>query len=178
MNKLNARLAALLLGGVLQLLLSACQTAPTRTDGAPTPAAGASAAQSAANPPPAAVVAPTPAPPPEPVVVEPSPSERQLAAGQAAFDRGEYAAAIRLLQPLSKESTLDTAAQLHALKTLAFAQCLTNATKNCRDSFVQAFRLDAEFELAPAERGHPVWGPQFDRARRIVQAEQRKAKKP
>ena len=178
MKQLNTRIFALLIVGLLQLLLTACETAVPRPDAAPAPTAGASAAQDAAKAVPAAAVAPTPPPPPEPVVVEPSPSEKQLAGGQAAFDRGEYGAAIRQLQPLSKESTLDTAAQLRALKTLAFAQCLTNATKNCRDSFVQAFRLNADFELAPAERGHPIWGPQFDRARRIVQAEQRKAKKP
>lgn len=127
-----------------------------------------------------AVVVATPAPPkaePKPIATapvappvpkEPSPSEKALASAIATFDRGEYAAAIRQLTPLTTNSSLDQASQLQALKSLAFSQCLSRAITACRKTFERAFRLDSQFDLALAERGHPVWGPQFERARKVV----------
>jgi hypothetical protein len=106
--------------------------------------------------------------PAAPVVVEPSASEKALMTAIASFDRGDYAGAIRQLTPLTGDSALDTPGQLRALKTLAFAQCLTRAVVPCRQTFERAFRLDGKFDLAPAERGHPIWGPQFERARKAV----------
>ncbi len=86
----------------------------------------------------------------------------------ASYERGDYPAAMRQLTALTSDTTLDTANQLRALKTLAFAQCLTRAAVPCRQTFERAFRLDNKFDLAPAERGHPVWGPQFEQARKAV----------
>ncbi len=69
---------------------------------------------------------------------------------------------------IGAQTSLDPAQLLRALKVLAFSQCSSGATTACRQSFEKAFRADPNFELLPAERGHPVWGPQFDRARRTV----------
>lgn len=99
---------------------------------------------------------------------EPSEDEKKLGLALAAFDRGEYAVVIRQLTPLVKVGTLDVASQLRALRSLAFSQCLSRALVDCRRTFERAFRLDEKFELAPAERGHPVWGPQFERARKTI----------
>lgn len=96
---------------------------------------------------------------------ESSVSEKALTAALASFDRGDYPSAIRQLTPLSSDSALDPANQLRALKTLAFAHCLTRALASCRQVFESAFRLDSKFDLTPGERGHPVWGPQFERVR-------------
>jgi len=99
---------------------------------------------------------------------EPSEGETKLADAITAFDRGEYDLVIRQLTPLVAEDSLDRASQLRALKTLAFSQCVSRALTACRRSFERAFRIDSGFHLAPAEQGHPVWGPQFERARKAV----------
>ena len=140
-----------------------------------------------ATPPPAKNY-PAPPPPPPPVAVDPRPTapvpapaltplppaldvsayERALATAIEAYDRGDYALAVRLLTPLSNDSNLDADQQLRALKTLAFSQCSTNAVTACRGTFERAFRADSKFDLSAAERGHPTWGPQFLRARKTV----------
>lgn len=159
MNKHS--LPFLVLAFVCALGLAGC-AATSSPDAAPT-VAPATPAPPKAEPKPivAAPVAP-------PVPKEPSPSEKALASAIATFDRGEYAAAIRQLTPLTTNSSLDQASQLQALKSLAFSQCLSRAITACRKTFERAFRLDSQFDLAPAERGHPVWGPQFERARKVV----------
>jgi hypothetical protein len=100
--------------------------------------------------------------------VDPAVSERALVAGIAAYDRGDFGGAIRVLAPLSVDTALDQGQQLRALKTLAFSQCSTGAITACRQSFERAFKIDGSFDLAAAERGHPIWGPQFERARRAI----------
>ncbi len=145
-------------------VLAACAAPPP-----PKPMPAAVVTQAAPIPPrPIQPAAPPPSVPAAPVVIEPSASEKALVAGLASFDRGDYTGAIRQLTPLTGDSALDTQSQLRALKTLAFAQCLTRATTPCRQTFERAFKLDGKFDLAPAERGHPIWGPQFDRARKAV----------
>lgn len=141
-------------------LLSACATPPPATVNHPAPP----------PPPPAVAVAPAapvPAPPAAPAV-DTGASERALVAAISAYDRGEFASAVRQLNPMIADGSLDPAQLLRALKVLAFSQCSSGATTACRQSFEKAFRADPNFELLPAERGHPVWGPQFDRARRAV----------
>jgi hypothetical protein len=109
-----------------------------------------------------------PTPPPAPKPAEPSASEKALETALASFERGDYPTAIRLLTPLTSDSSLSNANQLTAMKTMAFAHCLSRATVTCRQTFERAFKQDSKFDLAPAERGHPIWGPQFERARKAV----------
>ena len=52
-----------------------------------------------------------------------------------------------------------------ALKYTAFSYCVTNRPTPCRQSFERALRLDPSFDLSPGEQGHPLWGPQFAKAR-------------
>lgn len=139
------------------LLLAACA--------APAPAP---APQAPPAPPP--VAEPPPPPPPPPPPEEPSLSEKAIDSGIAAYSRGEYGLAIRLLTPPSTDIALDKPLRVRALKTLAFAQCLNKAATQCRKSFEQAFQLDPDFSLAPAERGHPAWSREFERARRAARA--------
>jgi hypothetical protein len=139
---------------------------------------GCAAPAPADSAPPVVVAAPPPKVDPKPVVTapiappvvpkEPSPGEKALAAATASYDRGEYAPAIRQLTPLTTDGSLDQANQLQALKLLAFSECLSRKITACRKTFERAFRLDHQFDLAPAEKGHPVWGPQFERARKAV----------
>ncbi len=157
------------------LLLAACTTVP---DGDQATGKRGSATQPSAPASSPAPVAVQPAATPEPVVAapvdvpaparEPSASEKKLAAALGSYERGEYGLAIRSLTPLTTDSSLDPENQLVALKTLAFSQCLTRAITACRKTFERAFALDGKFDLAPAEKGHPIWGPQFVAARKAA----------
>jgi hypothetical protein len=162
--------------GAFALLLSGCAAPPAANNQGSAASPTYGAASSGAAQPAAAAPAPASAAAPKQAVVpvEPSASEKQLATALATYDRGEYAAAIRLLAPLTTDSAQDLTGQLQALKTLAFSQCLTNALTACRQSFERAFKLDPKFDLAPAERGHPVWGPQFERAKKAAAAQKAK----
>jgi Tfp pilus assembly protein PilF len=48
-----------------------------------------------------------------------------------------------------------------AHKHLAFIHCSSSRERECRDEFRKAIAADPAFDLAPAEAGHPVWGPIF-----------------
>ena len=143
-------------------LLAGCATTPPETTNYPAPAPAPAPAPTPAP------AAPVPTAAPEAPAVEPSASERALSAAIASYDRGEFSSAIRQLNPMTTDGSLDPAQLLRALKVLAFSQCSVGAITACRHSFERAFRADPGFDLAPAERGHPEWGPQFDRARRAV----------
>ena len=156
-------LPSLLLSAMASALVAGCAAPPASND-----AGYPQAAPPPSSPRPAETKPQAPPPPAPPVAREPSASEKALAAALETFDRGDYQAAIRQLTPLSGDATLDKENQLRALRSLAFSQCLTRALVPCRQTFERAFRLDSRFDLAPAERGHPIWGPQFERARKAV----------
>jgi hypothetical protein len=149
---------------LVALLIGGCATPPPATVNHPAPppsAAGPVVRPSAPAP------APMPAPPPAPAI-DTEAGERALTAAIATYDRGDFAAAARLLTPMTNDGSLDPAQLLRALKVLAFSQCSTNAVTACRQTFERALKADANFDLLPAEKGHPIWGPQFVRARRTV----------
>ena len=152
---------------LIPALLGACAAPPPKPVSYPAPATPPPSAPRPVPPVPVPAPAPAPVAPPAPVV-DISGNDRALATAVGAYDRGDYAQAIRLLTPLTNDGTLDSEQQLRALKTLAFSQCSTNAVTACRQTFERAFRADPRFELATAERGHPIWGPQFERARKAV----------
>ena len=168
--KHSSCLVALTMVGVL--MVAGCATPTTSADNTPSANAPAPTQGRMPDEPAASAVAPPSTSPSmqAEVPAELSASEKSLASAIATFDRGEYALAIRQLTPLTTDAALDKASQLRALKSLAFSQCLSRATTACRQSFERAFRLDPKFDLAPAERGHPVWAPEFERARKAVAA--------
>jgi hypothetical protein len=43
---------------------------------------------------------------------------------------------------------------------------VTQRTTLCRQQFAKAFKLDKSFDLSPGEKGHPLWTPSFERARK------------
>lgn len=145
--------------------LVGCQTPPP----APAPSTPPPAARAPAKPVPPPVAAP--APPPVPV---PTPGERALAAGIALYDAGDYAGAIRSLQA-AREIWDDPApgakaTKLAARKHIAFSYCVTGRRPQCRQQFVDALLLDPTFDLDPAEKSHPIWGTEFDRAKKQAAA--------
>lgn len=120
---------------------------------------GTAAATAAATP------APAPAKPPEPTE-----GRKTLDRAVALFEQGKFAESMRLLQESPELLADGPQVRVQALKTLAFAQCVTGRRPACRRSFDAALALDPAFELAPAEAGHPSWGPEFERAKAAAKA--------
>jgi hypothetical protein len=150
--------------------------------------AGCQSPAPVAEPEPQPVTAPEPEPAPPPAV-EPPPappivtaSGRALADGVGLYHTGDFNGAIKRLLG-AKEIWGDSIAvdavpnKVAAHKYLAFSYCVTNRRTQCRKHFVDAIKLDANFSLEPTEKTHPVWGPEFERAKKQAGA-QTAAKRP
>ncbi len=107
---------------------------------------------------------------PAPVVKVPTPGEKALAEAMKAYDEADYPKAIKLLQDTLKEN-LVAADRIKTIKYTAFSYCLTNRLPLCRAEFEKILQLDPNFDLDPAEAGHPSWGPPF----KTVKAKQKQA---
>ncbi len=93
-----------------------------------------------------------------------SAGEHLKAEGMKAYEDADYNKAIKNFQDALKE-VLTSADQVTAHKMIAFSYCLTNRMTLCRAAFDPIFKLNANFELEPAEAGHPSWGPSFRAAK-------------
>ena len=102
---------------------------------------------------------------------EPTPTTRKQAApanegeallrtGISQYESGRYDDSARSLRIALKRG-LSKPDQVTAHKYLAFIQCAAGREAQCRDEFKQALRIDPDMQLAPAEAGHPIWGPVF-----------------
>jgi Tfp pilus assembly protein PilF len=98
------------------------------------------------------------------------PAEQMLQAGLKQYDQGQYKRATASLQQ-AIDVGLTSKSRVIAHKHLAFIYCVSNRISLCRSEFNKAFELDPRFDLAPAEVGHPQWGPVF----RSVKSGQRTA---
>ncbi|MDN7438705.1 TssQ family T6SS-associated lipoprotein [Burkholderia cepacia] len=85
---------------------------------------------------------------------------------RAAYDSGDYGRTIALLSHAKEIDGADTDTQVAAHKLLAFSYCVTNRITPCRAEFSKILDLNPRFDLSPAEKGHPIWGPAFEFARR------------
>lgn len=111
-----------------------------------------------------------PAPPPPDPVPAPSALQIQLADAIRLFDAGDFYLAAGRLRNLPELNSASVETQLTAMKYLAFSYCVTNRRTLCQQQFEAALRVDPKFELAPAERGHPIWKVHFERAKQVVAA--------
>jgi hypothetical protein len=64
------------------------------------------------------------------------------------------------------------------MKYTAFSYCVTNRRPLCRKEFVEALKLDPAFALEPAELTHPIWGAEYNAAKRIASQPAKPAPKP
>ncbi|MFI4922270.1 MAG: TssQ family T6SS-associated lipoprotein [Burkholderiales bacterium] len=85
----------------------------------------------------------------------------ELSAGIKSYDEGEYAEAQKSLLSALDMGLAFKSDQVKAHKYLAFIYCISSKEKQCRDEFKKALEIDPDFELEPAEAGHPQWGPVF-----------------
>jgi Tfp pilus assembly protein PilF len=83
-----------------------------------------------------------------------------LSAGLKHYEDGDYAESVKNLQG-AIELGLPDKQRATAHKHLAFIHCSSNRERQCRDEFRKALAVDPALDLAPAEAGHPVWGPIF-----------------
>lgn len=91
---------------------------------------------------------------------KPNKGQAALAAGLKLYEEGRYAESLKNLQSAIGQG-LDDRDRLNAHKHVAFIHCASNRERACRDEFRKALRIDPGMDLAPAEAGHPVWGPVF-----------------
>jgi len=76
------------------------------------------------------------------------------------YEAGDYDASAKSFQGAINEGLADKElASAH--KHIAFIHCAANRERQCREEFRKALAVDPALELAPAEAGHPVWGPIF-----------------
>lgn len=97
-------------------------------------------------------------------------SETSLSIGIGMYESGDYNGAIRQLQSATRNWKGDKPDRVKAIKYIAFSYCLTKRKTLCRRNFVRALKLDREFDLDAGEKGHPLWGPEFEKAKRSVPA--------
>ena len=87
-----------------------------------------------------------------------------LKEGVRQYDDGQHAAAAKSLQS-ALELGLSDSERADAHKHLAFIHCSIGRSAPCREEFRKALAADPNLALAPAEAGHPVWGPIFQAAK-------------
>jgi Tfp pilus assembly protein PilF len=89
-----------------------------------------------------------------------SKSEKNLEEGIKQYEDGKYPEALRNLQGALDIGLLKSE-QVEAHKYMAFIYCSSDREKQCREEFQKVLEINPDFELKPAEAGHPLWGPVF-----------------
>jgi Tfp pilus assembly protein PilF len=89
-----------------------------------------------------------------------SKGEEDLTAGLRLYENGNYNDSMKQLQS-ALDQGLTKSGQLQAHKHLAFIHCASGRQAPCRNEFRKALTVDPNFDLTPAEVGHPLWGPVF-----------------
>jgi len=108
-------------------------------------------------------------------------AEQLLADGLVKYEAGDFEGSLRLLQAAFKDGLKDKKDQVRALKHAGFCLCLMNRLPECRVEFTKIFDIEPNFDLAPAEAGHPSWMKTFSGARAQAQralAEKARKKAP
>lgn len=88
-------------------------------------------------------------------------AEQMLVDGLVKYEAGEFPEALKLLDESFKEGLKDKKDQVRALKHAAFCLCLMGRYPACRAGFIRIYDVDPDFDLTPAESGHPSWTKTF-----------------
>jgi Tfp pilus assembly protein PilF len=92
----------------------------------------------------------------------------KLSKGVENYEEGNYYASVEALNNVLQTKLAEKDDKVSAYKYLAFIHCVSGREKMCYESFRKALVLNPNFELTPAEAGHPVWGPVFRSAKAKV----------
>jgi tetratricopeptide (TPR) repeat protein len=87
------------------------------------------------------------------------------AAGIANYEEGEYDLAEKNLNSALALGLAEPGDNIMAHKYLAFLYCVSGRQSLCQMEFKKAFELDPGFTLSPAEAGHPIWQPAYDKVK-------------
>jgi hypothetical protein len=98
----------------------------------------------------------------------PSEGEQKLSAGIKSYEEVNYKDSAKLLQEALNKGLSNKTDQVMAHKYLAFVHCISGRKKECTNEFKKVFELDPDFELQPAEAGHPLWGPVYRNVKAAV----------
>jgi len=144
--------------------------------GCETPSPRQTAPASDAAPPPSRATQrpPQPTPPTQPAkppVPVKSAAEIALDEGITLYDAGSYNEAIKSLTGAKEiwDGGPD-ALKVRAYKYVGFSQCVLGRRTACRQQFTEALKLDPGFALEPAERTHPIWGVEYEAAKKALAA--------
>lgn len=88
-------------------------------------------------------------------------AEQMLADGVVKYDSGEFPQARKLLEDALKGGLKEKKDQVRARKYVAFTLCLEGKYRECRNEFMSIYDVDPNFDLTPAEAGHPSWTKTF-----------------
>ncbi|MDP2784860.1 MAG: TssQ family T6SS-associated lipoprotein [Sulfurimicrobium sp.] len=88
-------------------------------------------------------------------------AEQELNLGIHNYEEGNYKIAAGHVQNALDGGLASSGDQLTAHKYLAFIYCISGEKLACRGEFKQLLKLNPNFNLPPAEAGHPIWGPVF-----------------
>jgi len=100
-------------------------------------------------------------------------AEQMLNDGMVKYDAGEYPAANTLYAAALKEGLKSKEDQVRAMKQTAFTLCLMEKYRDCRAEFLKIYEVDPQFDLTPAEAGHPSWTRTFASAKAQAHKAQR-----
>jgi Tfp pilus assembly protein PilF len=89
----------------------------------------------------------------------------KLSKGVESYEDGNYIASVEALNNVLQAKLADKDDKVSAYKYIAFIHCVSGREKMCYESFRRALTLNPNFDLTPAEAGHPVWGPVFRSAK-------------
>jgi Tfp pilus assembly protein PilF len=89
----------------------------------------------------------------------------KLNKGVENYEEGNYIASMQALNNVLQTKLADRDDKVSAYKYLAFIHCVSGREKMCFDAFRNALAINPNFELTPAEAGHPIWGPVFRSAK-------------
>lgn len=92
-----------------------------------------------------------------PVFVSLGKAEQLMQDGMIKYDAGDFAAAEKLLKESLAAGIALKADKVRAMKHLAFSLCLQRRWPEGRKVFMDIYDIDPEFDLTPAEAGHPEW---------------------
>lgn len=81
------------------------------------------------------------------------------------YEEGEYDLAEKNLKMATALGLADPKDNRDAHKYLAFIYCVSDRQSLCRNEFIKVFEIDPGFTLSPAESGHPMWQPVYDKVK-------------
>lgn len=89
----------------------------------------------------------------------------QMDKGIKDYEEGNYISSMNALQRVLEIELAQQDERLVSSKYLAFIHCISGRENLCREYFGKVLEINPEFELSPAEAGHPLWGPVFTSVR-------------